>query len=114
MHRTGLLKWLNRVRSPTLWRPFPLSPSEQPKGSELASTCHVDFAIDHGRNREANGNPEMIACAGLIAVIELLGNVGCIVGMQHVGPPCFNGPQNSITGPTGGDTHIPSRVTVHG
>src|SRR5215471_19615181 len=55
--------------------PFALSPSEQPKHSELASTCHENFSIHHCRNRESNRGPKMIASPGLIAIVEFPGNV---------------------------------------
>ena len=58
--------------------------SEEAEHRQLSLTCYINFSVHHSRNSESYGVAELIAVTSLIAVVNLLCNIGRIVGMQNV------------------------------
>ena len=65
------------------WMVAPQLVQKQAVNCELSSASYINFPVDHRRDGKLHSSPRLIAVSGLITVIQLMGNVVRIVGMQN-------------------------------
>src|SRR5215831_18431266 len=87
---------------------------KQSEHGDSPGGTHINLAVDDGGSDEFVSWPEMIPGSGLIAVIELLGDIGGVVSVQNCSRAILHRPQDGVGAAvrrdTGGDAGIPKAI----